>query len=198
MVLRLFFVGPEAAAVAATPKSQEALALASDGASLLGVRWSRHRGTLGEFLDGGGTAASGPAEEGGGGGGGKDVAPQLVWLSNPGLGHPLLTAAWAPCLSTCLRRAIDVHGSTVQTAAATTRGGSSGGGVGRCPVLVTSHSEADQARDVAAVAALVGSPGQSGWVVAPEGPARFRSRRAVADPIEGGWVAANWGAMVVG
>ena len=157
-------------------------------------------------------------------------APALVWLSNPGLGHPAVMDAWAPDLTSLLVR--PPAASTPAPADAydgTTTAASMPWPLPRCPVLVTSHSANDQARDWNAVTEVLATAGvdrntstsersegaQEGapsltppsptpqsmsepWLaMAPEGPAPFRSRRAVADAIEGGAVAANWGAFAV-
>ena len=195
--LSLHFVGPEVAAASAL--SQEA----ASGDLPVSVRWSRHRGTLCDFLDN----ASGAL---GGASGGASLH-DLLWLSNPGLGHPFLAQAWAPSLRRLLGNGNGDGNSYGEEAGAGPRRGLG------CPVLVTSHSRTDQGRDVAAIAELVGLPPLAGsearapigdraggvagvaglrWAVAPEA-ARFRSLRAVADPIEGGSVHANWGALVV-
>ena len=176
-------------------------------------------------------------------------APALVWLSNPGLGHPAVMEAWAPDLANLL-----IHRPRASTLASAEAGDGASAASSlrwsspRCPVLVTSHSAVDQARDWNAVTEVLASAGvdtsagyrdragatdpmvhgdsnytssigdesassdqaaestpptpqplHAPWLaMAPEGPAPFRSRRAVADAIEGGAVAANWGAFAVG
>ena len=194
LALRLYFVGPEVpsstssanskgcteqlVAHALPPPSQHGgKAPALDSGSALSVRWSRHPGSLCDFLAANGGAAS--------------KGPCLLWLSNPGLGHPHLEAAWAPSLSRAL-------------------GGGDGTLLG-ARLLITSHSDVDQGRDVAVVTRALDARRRGGglevtggagnapeaWPLPPVGPTPFRSLRRVGDPIEGGAVAANWGGFVV-
>ena len=196
--LDLHFVGPE---LRPAPEKATDFALgtaAGGGHRTATLRTSAHAGTLCEFM------ASRAAVEGLGSGGGGGEVGALVWLSNPGLGHPAVQDSWRPSLERLLRRP--------------GWGSGSGGEGGRpLPVLVTSHSQTDQQRDLVAVAtagavaggapaAAANSAASSAAGSAAQPPldfllpperGLFRSRRWVADPVEGGVVAANWGAFAV-
>jgi hypothetical protein len=254
--LRLNFVGPEAAGSAAPGQVCQVAVDLGAGRRPGSVTWSTHRSTLGAFWaqreegeDCGAPSAAARSAARGGGPATSAAPVSLVWLSNPGLGHPAVRDAWAPDLAQLLGRPTTVAmtaAATATEATAALRGGgtASAGGEAtaavwascsppRCPVLVTSHSGSDQARDFAAAGfAASGTRGTTGhrersgagggvgggdssnyrltpsarggssWpapslALAPVGPAPFRSRRAVADPVDGGAVAANWGAFAL-
>lgn len=82
--------------------------------------------------------------------------PHALVLFNPGVGHPGLKARWRPTLA-----ALVASGK---------------------PILLTSFSQADQDRDVAALAELRGECGELAFVVSPESNP-FRSLKCQIDPL---------------
>jgi len=113
----------------------------------------------------------------------------MIWLSNPGLGHPTLKESWQPSLQ-----------SLMISSDATVRVG--------CPVLVTSHSEKDQLRDLDACLSVQRSIAMSNPSCSDRGSflamqsekSPFSSMRRVIDKFStstGGddCVQANWGAF---
>jgi hypothetical protein len=119
----------------------------------------------------------------------KGSFKSMIWLSNPGLGHPTLKESWQPSLQSLM-----ISDETAR--------------VGGCPVLVTSHSQKDQLRDLDACLSVQRSMtmskpscGDRGSFLAmqPE-KSPFSSMRRVIDKFStstGGddCVQANWGAF---
>jgi len=230
--LRLSFVGPDVPHGAANHSAAfkddlptAAAAGAENGSSVseggLLVTRDYHRTHLHDFLrrslyQAQSSVASGdPASRIGedkssdGDGKGQGSNPTLLWLSNPGLGHPACRASWAPTLNYLL------GGGDNDYADQSSALGPKTDGFPSAAVLVTSHSTHDQARDVAAIQrAYERSNFQTAdcrqrphcaegemWVLKPERN-RHRSRRGVVDSsidkAIGEVAQANWGAFAFG
>ena len=85
-------------------------------------------------------------------GAGARSPPDLLWLSNPGIGHPHLAQLWAPSLERALQTGV--------------------------PLALTSHSAVDAARDVEALGSCqLGVE----WLHPPQ-PNPFRSLKLTPDP----------------
>jgi len=179
--LTLHFVGPEVApskhgvdsvdlAYHDPPKEISAVAQGGEPAAVHTMRLHYHHALYHELEDpwGAGSRSADPLPP-----------PDLIWLSNPGIGHPHLAEQWAPSLERALQTGI--------------------------PLVLTSHSAADAARDVEALGAC-----QHGveWLHPPQ-PNPFKSLKLTPDPLsqvgagaggegeaaQSGMVQANYGWM---